>query len=375
MTTHAKLSPSGASRWMVCAGAPRLCEGIPDTSSPYAAEGTAAHAVAESCLRSGQSAVGTSVQGFVVTAEMADAVDLYVSTVLADYEVTCDKAELHIESRFDLGWLGRPDLSGTADAVIRDPFGTLRVYDFKYGMTPVEALDNPQMMYYGTGAAQDGTYEDVELIVVQPRARHEDGPVRRCRMPLEDLLTWARDVLIPAAVATEAPDAPLVAGSHCRFCKALAICPAQREQASLVARTAFEAQPVALPSPDALAPADLRVVLERAEMVEAWFNACRAHVHHLLETGAVAPETVGHKLVRGRATRKWADEGFAETGLVLQLGDAAYTKKIISPAQAEKAKVLNMPEVTETRGVQLAPLSDKRDAVNPLALAFTEVEA
>ena len=50
MTAHAKLSASGASRWSVCTAAPDLEAGFPDTSSPFAEEGTLAHAVAEALL-------------------------------------------------------------------------------------------------------------------------------------------------------------------------------------------------------------------------------------------------------------------------------------------------------------------------------------
>ena len=44
---HAKHSPSHASIWGTCTAAPSLEAGIPDKGSPYAAEGTLAHAIAE----------------------------------------------------------------------------------------------------------------------------------------------------------------------------------------------------------------------------------------------------------------------------------------------------------------------------------------
>ena len=48
--THATLSPSSADRWMTCPGSVPLSEGIVDTSSEYAAEGSAAHEIAALCL-------------------------------------------------------------------------------------------------------------------------------------------------------------------------------------------------------------------------------------------------------------------------------------------------------------------------------------
>lgn len=48
---HARLSPSSAERWMTCPGSVKLAEGIEDKGSSYAAEGTAAHELAEHILR------------------------------------------------------------------------------------------------------------------------------------------------------------------------------------------------------------------------------------------------------------------------------------------------------------------------------------
>jgi len=48
---HAKLSASGAHRWMACPPSAKLEENFPDSGSIYAAEGTLAHSVAELKVR------------------------------------------------------------------------------------------------------------------------------------------------------------------------------------------------------------------------------------------------------------------------------------------------------------------------------------
>lgn len=56
MSTHARLSPSGAHRWMKCAAAPALEAGAVDPSSGFADEGTAAHSLASLALTAGKDA-------------------------------------------------------------------------------------------------------------------------------------------------------------------------------------------------------------------------------------------------------------------------------------------------------------------------------
>jgi hypothetical protein len=48
---HALLSASSAERWLNCTPSARLAENYEDTTSPYAAEGTLAHELAELMLK------------------------------------------------------------------------------------------------------------------------------------------------------------------------------------------------------------------------------------------------------------------------------------------------------------------------------------
>jgi len=385
MAKHAVLSASGAHRWLACPGSIRLCEGLPKTSSTYAEEGTAAHAVAELCLRTDQQAadrIGTivTVNGtpWTVTEEMAEAVQVYLDVVRGEYKTAGDTADMWIERKFRLDWL-YPNLFGTNDAAVGDDaFGILKVFDYKHGAgVPVEVENNPQLMYYALGAAKGSGYDEVELVVVQPRAVHPGGPVRRWTISTEDLMTWGEEVLLPGAKATEALDAPLCVGEHCRFCQALAICPEQKNQTLAVAKQAFQKR--SLPAPDALTVPELRKILDVSDMIEAWLGACRAHVRALLDNGMTTPEESGYKLVAGRKTRSWLDEAKAEEWLTAILDEEAYVpRKLVSPAQAEKvlkgaeAKKAIVELTQETRGTQMVPLSDKREALTPAAIAFGE---
>ena len=384
--THSVLGASSAHRWLACPGSVRLSEGIPKISSAYADEGTAAHSLAERCLRENKTAysyLGANIavrnNVFTVTEDMAAAVQIYLDTVLADYSLAGPQASLCYERKFKLNWL-RDGLWGTNDAMVGQPFGLLQVYDYKHGAgVTVDVLDNAQMMYYALGGAHAGTYEEVELVIVQPRADHPAGPVRRCRMSIDSLMTWAKEVLLPGAEATDAPDAPVVAGEHCKFCPAMAICPAQKANAMAVAKTVFADKPVAPPLPTAMSFEDLRKVLDVAKMIESWLGACQEYVKMMLENGLVTPEKAGYKLVAGRkGNRAWIDEDTAAATLEIELGDAAYTKKLLSPAQAEKLAGKKTIEKLTTQPPgkpALAPISDPREALpaNPTTV-FEEVE-
>lgn len=377
---HSILGASSSHRWLSCPGSVRLSKGIPRTSSTYADEGTAAHELAEMCLRNGAntgafigSMITVNETAYEVTEEMAEAVQLYLDTVRTDLKDAGKGAELMVEHRFNLDWL-YDGMFGTNDALVAQPFGLLQVYDFKYGAgVAVDVVDNPQLMYYALGAAKGDAYEEIELIIIQPRANHPDGAVRRVRMWPAELFRWAEEVLLPGAEATENEDAPLATGSHCRFCPALAVCPAQKERAMSVAKAAFsKTQP---PAPEALSITELKKIIDAADMVEAWMSACRSHLKHLLESGTVTADQAGYKIVAGRSTRKWADETEA-VAVMEMLGIEPYEQKIKSPAQAEKMAKKGAFDsvITTIRGTQMVPLSDKREAIPMIANAFEEVD-
>jgi len=94
MSTHAIFSPSSAHRWMACPASIAANQGITDSGSPAAFEGTVAHDIAERALSSGVP-VSTSVgREFVdedtltmvtITEDMAAFAQQYVDFVEAEY--------------------------------------------------------------------------------------------------------------------------------------------------------------------------------------------------------------------------------------------------------------------------------------------------
>lgn len=369
--THSGIGASSASRWMACPGSVKLSlTAPPQARTQYAAEGTVAHAIAEQCLKKNKSPVsfiGNRIQqdGFWidVTEEMIDAVSVYLDTIWKDYKDMAP-AELLIENAFDLSEV-YPGMFGTNDAIIYQHFGKLRVYDYKHGAgVAVDVEENKQLMYYALGALLLGDYDDIELIIVQPRALHKDGPVRRWATTGKRIYQFA-DELKEAARKTDEANPFLNPGDHCRWCPALAFCPAVRGKMEETALVDF-AQPLAMPTPDAMTPDQIRKALNFAGAIDEWVRSVQAYAQEQAQRGVAIP---GYKLVKKRANRTWVDEKKVEEAFSIEYGDEIFNKKLKSPAQMEKligkkgkTAVDVFTEIPDTGSV-LVPEDDPRPAV------------
>ena len=315
--------------------------------------------------------IGRKVNGYTAEAEMADGVQVYLNAVRAELE---PGDLLLVEQRFSLDRLRPPgEMFGTADAVIYKPgLRRLLVFDLKYGAgIVVEAVGNPQGRYYGLGACMalaDRPVSEVEIVIVQPRAPHPAGPIRRETISAFELIEWSAD-LLEAAERTLDPEAPLVAGAWCRFCPRSRICLALREQALATAQVELAA--ARLPSPPCPGePAGRggRAPAHRSRAGRALDPALRAHAHAELEAGRNIP---GWRLVPKRPTRRWRDEEQAVVELQA-LGlpeDELIARKLKSPAQVEKLVGSSRKReiadlvVAESDGTTLARETDHRPSL------------
>lgn len=365
---HATWSASATERNWNCPGALALTKDLPDTTSEAADWGTVAHEIAEICLSQGKSPNdfhGQVRKGkkfeFTVDDEMCECVADYVDYVRK--HLPPDGHAMHamhaiIEQRFSLDSLKPPfDAGGTADAVIYFPSEKLlEVVDLKTGKGgTVEVTENKQLRTYALGALLANKGLDVMQVrstIVQPRKPHKDGRIRSETYHVADLLEWTGELLAAMKKSSLAlsdragreKDGSLAfwngewlkPGDHCAktFCGARGFCPALQQKVYDEAAVWFDDQdkPRLANSPDAMSPEAIAKALDAADMIEGWVNAVRAYAHTQAESGVTIPN---YLLVEKIGRRAWTNEAEAVARLETA-GHDPYTKKPVSPAQAEK---------------------------------------
>lgn len=288
---HAILSASGAHRWMNCTPSARLEQPFPDEESPYAAEGTEAHQLAEDWLAYHLERRPEPPQG---PQEMKDYVETYVNAVL---ERITKGAAVLLEQRLDFSpWV--PEGFGTGDAVIISD-RRIEIVDLKYGKgVPVSAEDNPQLRLYALGAVHEFgmlyDFNTVRMTIIQPRLDNISSE----ELAVDALLQWG-ETIKPLAWKAFNGKGEFKAGDHCRFCKARYTCRARAEANLEMAKYDFR-------DPPTLSEEEIADILKQAEDLQKWAKdikdyALKQAYHH----GIKFP---GWKLVEGRSIRKITDE-------------------------------------------------------------------
>lgn len=371
---HAILSASSAHRWLHCTPAPRLEEQYPDSSSDAAAEGTAAHELAEHKLRNLQGLPSTLTSTDWVTEEMDDYTDDYVDNVMAELDraqKTSPAAFLAIEQRLDFSHIV-PDGFGTGDALIVGD-GTMTVIDLKYGKgVEVSAKGNPQMCLYALGAlTQFGMIYNinrVRMVIFQPRLNN----VSVDEVSVAELMQWAETVVKPQAQAAIKGEGELTAGEWCRFCRHAPQCTAlAAKYFAPIPKQNDEVTPAA-PAPDTLTDDQISQIVTWSGELKKWLSTVEKFALDKANNGHAYP---GLKLVEGRSVRKYTDEE-AVAKAVEKAGHDPYEKKLLGIAAM--TKLLGKKQFQDTLGdlvhkpagkPTLVPESDKRPA---LAVATPE---
>ncbi len=346
---HAVLSASGSHRWMECFGTIRMSEGMPNESSVFAREGSAAHEIGEMALRSGHDAIHylnirlEKYPEVKIDHTLCAAVQEYLDMVrweIEKYEISgYDDYVVGIETRFDLTHID-PDMFGTCDCVLYFPaWKRLHVIDYKHGWGAVPVERNRQTMYYALGALtgkHNREVDYVELVIVQPRTGKSTA-VKRWGCKVEEVFAF-KEELLAAAALTRRPDSELKPGEWCKFCPAAAVCSVLANRiGEIIMLKEDPIEGAVLPNPEKIPFEKLKPIWEHASMIEAWVKNVKSYCHNQALQGNLLP---GTKLVEGRSNRDWKDEAEAMKSLQSmrtagEIDGEIFTSKLKSPAQIE----------------------------------------
>lgn len=248
---HSKFSASASERWFNCQGSVALSEGLPDKDSKWSLEGTRAHEVLEEIFLAAKS-VGATQIGHAsfdrsVPREMIDH-GLNAANFILGLHANTPQSELLIETRIHLPFI-HPEMFGTFDSGIVDYFGTLHVFDYKYGaghaVSPgTVSKPNLQMVFYGIGLAHQyqWNFKRVRLWIVQPRIRGYDGP-QFLDMSIAELKGNVEQ-FERAVERVEKNPKKYAEGNWCHFCKAKSVCPLKQGARLERSKSAFKASPI-----------------------------------------------------------------------------------------------------------------------------------
>jgi len=349
---HATHAPSAAHRWMACPGSVKLSEGFNDGSSVFAREGSAAHYLAHWCLINRKDAdafrgwsVGADFLAistipsyapdgdtrFEVTAEMVDGVQIYLDVIR---ELQDEGYELQYEQRLQTPISDR--VFGTGDAVgYNADRRRVVIVDFKYGKgVVVNPEGNEQLLTYAAGVGMryhNRGVDEAELIIVQPRAPHPKGPVRRWLTTVEDLQAHVER----AQVALNSNE--LNPGSWCKFCPAAGFCPSLqvRVEEAIGAVIRKEAM-VGTDNSENYSAKRLAQAMADRELVAGWLKSVDRLAHNM---GMKGEPPTGFKMVYATSHRKFINpQDACEVFELYGLGrdEIFEPQQMRSPAQLEK---------------------------------------
>jgi len=350
---HSIIGPSGAKRWAYCTASVKAIKdaGIESQDSVDSILGTTAHTFGEQLLRGEITKIPADF----------DHVNIYT-----DYCLTLKNrwgGDMEIEEEVELYY--RPGDHGTVDFRLLSNSG-LWVVDYKNGITPVPAFENPQMALYAMSVIEDPSnsliynFTDdfrIEMAIVQPNCPGEDA-IKIWETTLKELREFvqsykdAADLINAADEGDEEAISKLVfAPSYdaCRWCpmknscvyRAQAITEPLSVEVEVMEYMELEGpdemKPLPLGTVDQLTDRQLLGFFQNGKLIEGFLKDIRKQIGARHAAGDPVP---GTKVVLGRkGNRKWADETAVAEAVVEQgMGlDELGEWKLKTPAKIEAA--------------------------------------
>lgn len=302
-----------------------------EADSEVTEDGTACHWLASEIWEQRFPAEGSlAPNGRVLTDEMFEAVDMYHTMLRAWPNGIVAVCEKYVPIPRILQGFG-----GTPDAWAYDPTTrTLYIADLKFGFRFVEVWDNLQLICYACGLMDllglNWNDTNIVFVIVQPRARHREGPMRYWRTTSAVIASFVVMLSVSASAPTR-----YVPNPGCRDCPGRHVCVAYQNAAMGALEVAYGGGAVHELDAAALGT-ELRLLKDAAKKLEGRISGLEVQAESILRAGKGVP---GWNLSATYARETWRD---GTEGLVLTLAEkyfnvtVAKPPKLITPNQARK---------------------------------------
>ena len=339
MSEHAAIAPSSLDRTVACNGWIKNAAIQPaQEPTDETREGDAAHWVALQMALGIVPALGDKApNGVSVTDEMIDGGYIYVEAL--------EGLPGKMEERVQIPRIHPTECWGTPDRFTWTPnTKRLRVFDYKFGFVYVEVFENWQLMAYAAGIMDMLGLHDqnviLELVIVQPRLSHPDGPIRM--WSVEGSAIRAQINIAATAAHAALGDNPTTnTGPHCLHCPARVSCNTLARAVFNVIEFSGHADPM-LSTADEIGR-ELRLVQAARDRLKARQTGLEAQAEALLRAGRMVPFFM---LQPAQSRLKWLDDVKPEEveALVRALDPTKTVLKppaLITPTQAVKSRALD----------------------------------
>jgi hypothetical protein len=344
---HAVIAPSSLDRTVHCPGWLKNATAVPKLpDGEEAAEGEAAHWVAlvmalAAVPGNGEMpAVGSKApNGVLVTDEMIDGGFTYVEAL--------EGLPGKMEERVDITRIHPTECWGRPDRFTWTPnTRTLRVFDYKFGFEYIEVFENWQLVAYAIGILEKLGLHDhldniiLELVIVQPRLPHQDGPIRMWTVAASKVRAMV-NIANQAAHEALGPNPSTKTGPHCLHCPARVSCVTLQQTTANVMDFAGHADPM-LQTPGDIGR-ELRLIMAARNRLKARQTGLEAQAEALLRAGKMVPFFM---MEPAQARLAWHDDVQpAEVEAMVQMlapGKSALKPPALkTPTQVIKGRILD----------------------------------
>lgn len=339
MSNHSIIAPSASARRHQCPASSMHEAQYKDVQTDSSREGVAAHELAAMMLnyyrerrpRPARSEIigATATNGVVWDDDSYDGAEMYANDVISH---AADRDNIIVELKMRIPQIHDQSF-GTPDCWLYNRNEkSLRIWDYKFGHIVREAEGNHQLIEYIAGILP--TLHDVQRIIatiVQPRARHIDGPIRSWHISVADMQQHiARASAAAHAALSDAP--PHVPGRECLYCKHALNCAALHDAAVDAIEYAHSGEYLHMSARSA--GYELIRLRKAMELIKARVTAVEAYIEAKIISGESVP---GWQLQSGSGRLKWnmTDEQIIAIFDILSL-DVRAPPKAITPTQARK---------------------------------------